>query len=360
MLQPAGYRPAQAFVRAGVRTGNAEFGIRNLGTGMSVSGDCGFGGAVCLGVCPALRLWRGVLPWFAFGLCVPVVALPSVRARHRVPVAALPSRAPGIAFLSQLRPRFAFGLCVSVGALCLGSRSVFAFLSQLCPLDARLALRLWRGGYVRFAPAVCRTDGGIAFGVRLSSLFYCGVLPSVHACCLPCDKQDGLRYLAFLFRRVEIAIRAFSRRCSVICLCGFTSGLAVCLWRSRRGTRDGVTRRTGHGAGGAALVRLCASALALQVFPPGVRWGCAPQTCAKESSTLWTLFTLRRGCVGAYTHPYRKHQRPNQRTHACKTRVQTETRPALIYGRAGRVTARSPQHAPTSRLEPPPSGAESG
>ena len=36
-------------------------------------------------------------------------------------------------------------------------------------------------------------------------------LALAHACCLSCAKQDGLRYLAFLFRRVEIAIRAFSR-----------------------------------------------------------------------------------------------------------------------------------------------------
>ena len=43
--------------------------------------------------------------------------------------------------------------------------------------------------------------------------FWRGVLPSVHACCLPHgDKQDGLQYAPFLFRRVEIAIRAFSRR----------------------------------------------------------------------------------------------------------------------------------------------------
>ena len=31
-----------------------------------------------------------------------------------------------------------------------------------------------------------------------------------HACCLSFDKQDGLRNVAFLFRRVEIAIRVFS------------------------------------------------------------------------------------------------------------------------------------------------------
>ena len=54
--------------------------------------------------------------------------------------------------------------------------------------------------------------------------FRCGVLHLVHvrytvllrrfvfdhACCLSFDKQDGLRDVAFLFRRVEIAIRAFS------------------------------------------------------------------------------------------------------------------------------------------------------
>ncbi len=55
----------------------------------------------------------------------------------------------------------------------------------------------------------------------------------------------------------------------------------------------------------AAFVHFCASTLVLLCFPRGVRWGYAPQTCAKESSTLWTLFTLRRGCVDAYTrrHP---------------------------------------------------------
>ena len=49
--------------------------------------------------------------------------------------------------------------------------------------------------------------------------------------------------------------------------------------------------------GGAAWVRFCVIILALRRFPRGVRWGemwkphCgrAPD-CAKESSTLWTLF----------------------------------------------------------------------
>ena len=53
------------------------------------------------------------------------------------------------------------------------------------------------------------------------------VLRSVHACCLPLSvKQDGLRYLAFLFLLwVGIANGAFSSVGAVIGLCGFTSGL---------------------------------------------------------------------------------------------------------------------------------------
>ena len=137
----------------------------------------------------------------------------------------------------------------------------------------------------------------------------------------------------------------------------------------------------GNGTGGAAFVHFCAVALALKFFPRGVRWGCAPQTapkslrlsglssrcggvalaqircacaflrnhiglamlsagstlglrtpdCAKESNVeaalppLWTLFTLRRGCVGANTYPRKKRQRSNHCTHACKTRVHGKT-----------------------------------
>ena len=75
----------------------------------------------------------------------------------------------------------------------------------------------------------------------------------------------------------------------------------------------GARGDAGDGGGGAAWVRFCVIILALRRFPRGVRWGemwkphCgrAPD-CAKESSTLWTLLTLRRDCVGAYSprrHP---------------------------------------------------------
>ncbi len=135
--------------------------------------------------------------------------------------------------------------------------------------------RGWRGGS---GEAVCRWFVvGVAVLVR-------GGLRSVHACCLPHgDKQDGLRYFAFLFRLVEIAIRAFSRRwrgylpfvgslwgCAFIC--GDLDGLPG-TWgtelRRERGWRRG-------------FCALCAATLALQYFPRGVRWRCALQTAPKS------------------------------------------------------------------------------
>ena len=121
-----------------------------------------------------------------------------------------------------------------------------------------------------------------------------------HACCLPHSaKQNGLRYVPFLFRRGSGSPVARSRIVgAVIGFRGFTSGLCVSLWRSQRRTKG--TRRTESAARQSAF---CVNISALPCFPRGVRWGCAPQTCAKESSTLWTLFTLRRGWVSAGSRP---------------------------------------------------------
>ena len=69
------------------------------------------------------------------------------------------------------------------------------------------------------------------------------------------------------------------------------------MWRSRRRTKETRERGDGERSRRRSRVRFCASVLALLCFPRGVRWGemwkphCgrAPD-CAKESSTLWTLF----------------------------------------------------------------------
>ena len=111
--------------------------------------------------------------------------------------------------------------------------------------------------------------------------------------------------------RVEIATRAFSRR-----------------WRGYRAWRVHFgfgrffmaisTGYRGRGNGGAGWRRgACASLrghIGFTALSAGSTLGAArPQTCAKESSTLWTLFTLRRGCVGADS-PRRRALRPHAKS----------------------------------------------
>ena len=253
-----------------------------------------------------------------------------------------------------------------------------------------------RGICARFVPGVAVLAGRCPRFAH-SLAFLLSRFASVHACCLPHgDKQDGLRCLAFLFRRSRSpsCVLAVLARLSAsvgslrVCtfICGDLDGVTGVRGRGNgeRGWRRGfcalLRKHIGldmlsagstlglrapnlrqrvfdsldslHAAAGlgwceyAALVRFCAAALALQRFPRGIRWGSAPQTCAKESNVeaalppLWTLFTLRRGCVGADAHLCKKRQRPNHRTHARKTRVHGKTRPALIYGRPGRAVQR--------------------
>ena len=68
---------------------------------------------------------------------------------------------------------------------------------------------------VRCASVIAVLSGRFALGSRLPWVLLTR-FALVHACCLSFDKQDGLRCLAFLFRRVEIADCAFSGRSSVI------------------------------------------------------------------------------------------------------------------------------------------------
>ena len=60
-------------------------------------------------------------------------------------------------------------------------------------------------------------------------------------------------------------------------------------------------RRTESAARQSAFLR---DRISFAMFSAGSTLGLRAPDCAKESSTLWTLFTLRRGCVGAYTRRY--------------------------------------------------------
>ena len=174
---------------------------------------CSSGTGVCArGGCPARR-------------CVSLAAFcprhrPSLRSCRR----ALPSASPGLAFLSR---RFALGIaqpCVSVAAFCLRYALAIASLSprfalgiaQPCVPVAALCPRL--------TPAVCR---------MATNRTACGILRSCSA---------GSRSPFVRSRDVG----------AVICLCGFTSGLAVSLWRSRRGCRRHEERGTVYGRTGLA------------------------------------------------------------------------------------------------------------
>ena len=137
-------------------------------------------------------------------------------------------------------------------------------------------------------------------------------------------RASGLTALSRLFASVHACLFSFVRKketacgilrsCSagsrspfarfrgvgaVICLGGFISGLCVSLWRSRRVTG---TRGRSYEGGRGRRRGLCASLrnrIGLVSLSAGRTLGLRAPDCAKESSTPWTLFTLRRGCVGA-------------------------------------------------------------
>ena len=192
-------------------------------------------------------------------------------------------------------------------------------------------MRLSRGGCVR-PTAVVRFYRNVlcpfAPIIRSCRNVLCSITPAV---CRMSAKQDGLRYVPFLFRRVGIAISAFSGCRAVIGHIWFTSALAVSLWRSRRGTGDAEDGERGWRRGACALLR---NHIGLVILSAGSTLGLRAPDCAKESSTLWTLFRgwpsgrvrfTRRGCAGANTHPCKKRKCPNQRTHARNTRVHGKT-----------------------------------
>ena len=137
---------------------------------------------------------------------------------------------------------------------------------------------------VRFTPAVCR------------------IAPNRTACAVFRSYSDGSRSPFARSRGVG----------AVICLGGFTSGLAVSLWRSRRGYRDAGTRERGWRRGLCAFLR---SRIGVAALSAGSTLGLRAPDCAKESSTLWTLlrgwpsekvrFTRRGRCSALYVSELR-------------------------------------------------------
>ena len=110
-----------------------------------------------------------------------------------------PRFARGIAALAKRCPRFAHDLAVLAGALLSIHAFGLAVLSPRFVLVSRPVMRFYRG--VLPSVRVRHYDSIAAFCLRSRLSFF------------PCqEKRDGLRCVAFLFRRVEIATRAFSRR----------------------------------------------------------------------------------------------------------------------------------------------------
>ena len=283
---------------------------------MSVSGDCGSGGTVALGSHPTFRFYHGFAlsshPAFRFYRCVLPLArvqdlrfcwgvLHSAHTRLSVSAAVLSLAHPVCVILPRC---FALGTCPALRFWrnCLPSAH-----AQHCGSSATVCPRLTPGLpfltllCLRLTPSIAVLAQLLALGTRPGLAFLLGRFASVHACCLPHgDKQDGLRCVAFLFRRVEIA---FVRSRGVVQLSAFVGSLWGCMFLY--GDLDGLPGPRGTGPRGGwrrSLCTLLRNHIVFVILSAGSTLGAArPQTCAKESSTLWTLLTLRRGCVGAYT-----------------------------------------------------------
>ena len=223
-------------------------------------------GALCVRKRPIALTRRSGIPPCGIADCAPVQCC--VR----------PVLAPAQAFVRAGERRGECGIRTRRGRLIravrmfCARRVCFYGSAGVVALDVRQSLRLCRGFLPRFTPVFFPLSGKKR---RLA------------VSCVPVPPGRDRHSRVFVVSVRLSALAGSFRVCTF--LYGDPDGLP--------GRGDGVTR--GDGVGGAAFVRFYAATLALLCFPPGVRWGCAPQTCAKESSTLWTLFTLRRGCVGA-------------------------------------------------------------
>ena len=195
---------------------------------------------------------------------------------------------------------------------------------------------------LRSMPELAVLLGRFALGAGLALRLYRGVLPSFTPVFFPLSGKK--RRLAM--RCVSIPLGRDRHSCALaalVRLSGTSGSLRACAFLY--GDLDGLPGDAEDGVRGwrRGLCALLRNHIGFVMLSAGSTLGLRAPDCAKESNVeaalrpLWTLFTLRLGCVGANTHPCKKRQRPNRRTHACKTRVHGKTRPALIYGRAGRA-----------------------
>ena len=142
-------------------------------------------------------------------------------------------------------------------------------------------------GCVRSMPVVRFYWDVLAF-VRACHTFLSGCLMFDHACCLPHSaKQDGLRYVPFLFRRGSRS--PFVRSRVAVRLSNLAGSLRVCAFLY--GDPDGERKGRGNAENGGngersrrrGRVRFCVTILALSCFPRGVRWGLrAPKPAPKS------------------------------------------------------------------------------
>ena len=156
--------------------------------------------------------------------------------------------------------------------------------------------------------------------VRAHHTFLSGCLMLDHACCLPHSaKQNGLRYVPFLFRRGSGSPFVRSRW-----PCGYRTwwvhfGLARffrAIPTENEGTRErGERGKRSRRRGVSVLLR---DHIGLAMFSAGSTLGLRAPDCAKESKVeaalppLWTLFTLRRDCLGAYSQRLCAFAQPHQ------------------------------------------------
>ena len=217
----------------------------------------------------------------------------------------LPRRVPSVMqFCCGACLRFTPAVCLLTNRTACGMLRFYSAGSRSPFVRSRgVGAVIGRGGNAELVCAAMRfLSPRLAFGLRLSSRLYCGVLSSVHACLFSFVRKketacDALRFYSAGRDRHSCVLVMLAR------LSAFVGSLRVCAFLC--GDLDGIagdagnraTKERGWRRGACALLR---NRIGFEMLSAGSTLGAArPQTCAKESSTLWTLFTLRRGCVGA-------------------------------------------------------------